>query len=145
MTAAHRSTQMSLFLHHFTPSSLISSGGEYIRFVTMNKSKPYCSDLWDLNQKDESRLWLKMYLHYLRKGQITLFTSGFTRDTNSRLLNQSPVLVKPSHSSLSSSLCALFCLLLLFLTTSFAAVIITAATRGRRLTRNVNTGCNKLL
>lgn len=31
------------------------------------------------------------------------------------------------------------------LISSFAAVMITTATRGHRLTRNINIGCNKLL
>lgn len=78
------------------------------------------------------------YMTYLT--YLTAYHSAFREDTNSRLLNKSPVLVK------SSQFLSLHRLVTLLLLTSFStASITTIAARGGRLTTNVNMGCNDIL
>lgn len=63
-------------------------------------------------------------------------TSGFILDTNSGLLNKGPVLVYPRrHPCTDLSL-----FILILLTSSFAAVIISTATRGHHLATNIHMG-----
>lgn len=69
----------------------------------------------------------------------------FAPDMNNSILNESyACLTQPTIHSLLP-MWALLLFILLHLTSSFAALILTTVTRGRRLTSTVNMGHNKLL